>query len=136
MRSVSGILVDDTWITPSDIRDNLMTYGLTEEDANRLLDPTDKQNVPKAVRLLQTLAALPPLPTLSDPNTSKRRSAIDFIAETFGYFLRPFIDVDMNLEDQCKSLATYAHLTAAMYLKERLSFMTSALYADSQAIGE
>lgn len=33
-----------------------------------------------------------------------------------------------------QSLSTYAHVTAAMYLKHKLDFLTGALYADSQAI--
>ncbi|KAJ3963531.1 hypothetical protein EV361DRAFT_813318 [Lentinula raphanica] len=134
LRSWSGILVKDTVISSQDFCDALVAIGLTQEEARNLLDPADKQNVPKAVRLLQTLQTLQHLPTPTHPDEKKRRMAINFVVKTLNYFLRPFIDVDMNLEDQCRSLAIYTHLTAAMYLKGQLSFLTSALYADSQAI--
>ncbi|KAJ3814476.1 hypothetical protein F5876DRAFT_72907 [Lentinula aff. lateritia] len=60
--------------------------------------------------------------------------AIIFISDALNFFLQPFIDVTMDLEAQCLSLATYAHLAAAMFLRGHLSFLTSALYADSHAI--
>ncbi|KAJ3775493.1 hypothetical protein FB446DRAFT_609311, partial [Lentinula raphanica] len=134
LRGWSGILVNDTVISSQDFCKSLMMTGLEEEEARNLLDPADKQNVPKAVRLLQSLRAVHDLPAPAHPDERKRRTAINFVMETLDYFLQPFIDINMNLEDQCHSLAIYAHLTAAMYLKGRLSFLTSALYADSHAI--
>ncbi|KAF8868848.1 hypothetical protein CPB85DRAFT_1447627 [Mucidula mucida] len=119
LQSVSGILVDETYL------------------AKGLLDPADKQNVPKAVTLLQDLHSLgtdPDIAPVVDPASQQRARAIEFLAETLMYFTKPFIDVTMDLKDQCRSLATYAHLAAAVYLKEGLNFLTSALYADSQAI--
>jgi hypothetical protein len=56
------------------------------------------------------------------------------MAKVFEYFLLPFIDVEMDLSQQVKSLSTYAHLCTAMYFKHKLEFLTGALYADSQAI--
>lgn len=111
--------------------------GMTEHKAKGLLDPADKQNVPKAVTLLQDLHSLgtdPDIAPVVDPASQQRARAIEFLAETLMYFTKPFIDVTMDLKDQCRSLATYAHLAAAVYLKEGLNFLTSALYADSQAI--
>ncbi|KAF9012121.1 hypothetical protein BDZ89DRAFT_1167353 [Hymenopellis radicata] len=138
LRSVSGILVDETYLVPTDIQASLMRIpGMTEHKAKGLLDPADKQNVPKAVTLLQDLHSLgtdPDIAPVVDPASQQRARAIEFLAETLMYFTKPFIDVTMDLKDQCRSLATYAHLAAAVYLKEGLNFLTSALYADSQAI--
>ena len=50
-----------------------------------------------------------------------------------GYFVRPFIEVDMDLVDQLQNLATYSFLAAAMHIKHGSDCMTNALYADTQA---
>ncbi|KAJ7718702.1 hypothetical protein DFH07DRAFT_679653, partial [Mycena maculata] len=36
--------------------------------------------------------------------------------------------------EQVRSLSTYAHLTAALYIKHGTAYLTSPLYADSQAV--
>jgi hypothetical protein len=50
-----------------------------------------------------------------------------------GYFMCPFIDVDMILTNQLENLATYFFLAAAMYIRHGTNCLTSALYADTQA---
>lgn len=65
LRNNSGIIVNDTNIRPHDIIEHLSQLpGKTVEEAQQLLDPSDKQNVPKVVSLIQHLAmlnnALPP----------------------------------------------------------------------------
>jgi hypothetical protein len=50
-----------------------------------------------------------------------------------GYFMCPFIDVDMNLTNQLENLATYSFLAAAMHIRHGTNCLTSALYADTQA---
>ncbi|KAF9021980.1 hypothetical protein BDZ89DRAFT_1163453 [Hymenopellis radicata] len=138
LRSVTGVLVDDTYLLPSDIQASLLRIPeMTEHKAKGLLDPADKQNVPKAVTLLEELHSLhnrPDVPSPIEPGGQKRADSLAFLADTLMYFTKPFIDVTMSLRAQCRSLATYAHLAAAMYVKEGLNFLTSALYADSQAI--
>lgn len=108
---------------------------MTAEKAHQLLDPADKQNVPKAVNLLQCLLKLQdgaPIPSL--PPKVLRRRATSFFSEVLGYFLRPFITIDMTLSEQIRSLVTYAHLIAAMWRQHGTRFITGALYADSQAV--
>jgi hypothetical protein len=53
-----GTLIHGTTIIPQDILDNLISLGKSELDAKELLNPSDKQNVPKAVQLLQSLIKL------------------------------------------------------------------------------
>ena len=50
-----------------------------------------------------------------------------------GYFMHPFIDVDMNLTNQLENLATYSFLAAIMHIRHGTNCLTSALYADTQA---
>lgn len=99
-----------------------------------MLDPSDKQNVPKAVSLLQNLANISSLPSSGNPASSNRRESIDFIAEFMGYFLNPFINVTQSLSEQVQSLVTYAHLAARLQMWHGTSCLTGALYADSQAV--
>ena len=50
-----------------------------------------------------------------------------------GYFMRPFIEVDMDLTDQLQNLAIYSFLTGTIYIKHGSDCLTNALYADTQA---
>jgi hypothetical protein len=104
-------MVNDINIRPSDIVEQLaLLPEMTFEKACQLLDPPDKQNVPKAVTLLQSLLQIKHLLTSPDPSINRRQISISFVAEIFGYFLQPFITVDMSLSDQVQCLATYSFL--------------------------
>lgn len=59
LRNVDGVMVNDTQVLPTDIVENLSALpGVSREVALGLLDPADKQNVPKAVSLIQHLNML------------------------------------------------------------------------------
>ncbi|KAI0314862.1 hypothetical protein OF83DRAFT_1041650, partial [Amylostereum chailletii] len=106
---------------------------MSYEKAKDLLDPADKQNVPKAVNLIQNLLKLeteesiPMLPNI-------HMCYLVFTAKVFNCFMAPFITVTMSISQQIRSLSAYTHLATAMYIKSGLGFMNGALYADSQAI--
>jgi hypothetical protein len=102
--------------------------------AEELLNPADKQNVPKAVKLVEHLVSLRTLTPPLNPSESQRRRVLVFLARTLHLFVAPFTTVIMTPSQQIRSLSTYSHLAAAMYLKHRLGFLTGAPYADSQAI--
>lgn len=122
-------------VNSSDILRHLTDIpGMSLTTARELLNPADKQNVPKAVRLVQQLVALRSLPRLLNPTESQRRLHLVFLARTLDYFVSPFTKIELSLSQQICSLSTYAHITVAMYLKHRLGFLTGALYADSLAI--
>ena len=133
-RSPVGIQVGDVNITRYDTHQALQEL-MDPKAAASLLNPADKQNVPKAVNLIQSLHKVstkkPKHPT---PSVHSRIKAVGFVAKVLSFFLFPFIDVTMSLSEQIKSLSTYAHLVTALYRIHRLGFLTSALLADSQAI--
>ena len=106
---------------------------MTVEKAYQLLDPADKKNVPKAVTLLQSLLQLKDLPSPLNPTANVKQCAIVFVADMLGYFLWPFISVDMTLSEQVACLATYTFLVAGVQIKHGTACMTGALCADSQA---
>ena len=132
LRSILGIIIKDLNISPHDIVEQL-AFLMPVEKAHQLLDPVDKQNVPKAVTLVQSLLQLKDLPENDNPRISNNRQAILFVAEMMGYFMQPFISVSMTLSEQVKSLATYSFLAAAVQIKHGSACLTGALYADSQA---
>jgi hypothetical protein len=134
LRSVTGIMLDDNNILPDHIMEHLTDLpNMTVEKAYQLLDPADKQNVPKAVTLLQSLLQLKDLPPSPNPTVNTKRRAIVFVANMLGYFLRPFISVNMTLSEQVECLATYSFLAAGVQIKHGTACLTGALYADSQA---
>ena len=68
LRNNCGFLLDDILIRAEDIVELLTQLpDMTLEKAVQLLDPSDKQNVPKAVNLLQSLLKLKELPAFLDP---------------------------------------------------------------------
>lgn len=135
LRNFKGTLVHDTMISPPSVLRHLCRVpDMNRERALQLLDPSDKQNVPKAVSLVQELNKIQTLSIPENPSDAKMHSTLHFFSLTLNYFVSPFITPTMSLSEQVRSLAVYAHLTAALYLKHGTSCLTGALYADSQAV--
>lgn len=136
-----GITVNTSVITSDLIYKALVRVGkVSEERAKVLLNPTDKQNVPIAVNLIQCLMDLPAQARALSPSElaatglANKIDDIGFVADIFGYFMRPFIDVNMSISQQIRSLSTYAHLLTFLYRQHGSDFITTPLYADSQAV--
>jgi len=135
LRSPKGIQVGDTHITSGDTLRALEKLArMTPEKAALLLNPIDKQNVPKAVNLIQELFDLQNTNISGAPALITHIRSVTFIADVLSHFLFPFTNVTQSLSEQILSLSTYSHLITALYKKHALEFMTSALFADSQAI--
>lgn len=109
--------------------------GTNPSTVEALVDPADKQNVPKAVTLIQSLNQLKTLNTSRyTPSQMNEHRSLVAVGEIFSSFMDPFITVTMSLSDQLTSLSKYAHAAFVVYSKHSTNFMTSALYADSQAV--
>ena len=110
-------------------------HGMSEAKAQQLLDPADKENVPKAVTLLQAICNLRNFPLdLLLPSEQANLHRFHFLGEVLSSFLLPFIDISMSRDKQIISLVKYAHLICACWMRHGNSFMSGALYADGQAI--
>ena len=136
IRSPKGIQLGDINITSTFVLESLIKLpNMTSDKAASLLNPADKQNVPKAVNLLESLIDLGNLnfhrETPADFYKLKRTA---FLGRIFSFFLLPFVNVQMSLSSQIHSLSTYAHLLTALYYKHRTAFISSALYIDTQSI--
>jgi len=136
IRSSLGVQIGHLSLSYHDFHKALTDMaGLTPHKADTLLNPADKQNVPKAVNLLQTLeAGGSKVPTYVGMTYEDRLPRVYLVAKTLSCFLLPFITVEMTLSEQLQSLSTYSHLITAFFRNHRTSFMNSALFADSQAI--
>ena len=135
LQSREGLLVHTTVVNKNHLCSHLIQLeGISEKIVDSLVDPADKQNVPKAVALIQHLGQLRDLNTSSyTPSQLEEHHALTTLAEVLNSFTRPFIDVQMSLTDQLTSLVKYAHLAFFLYQKHGTQFMTSPLYSDSQA---
>ena len=135
LRSRSGIMVHRTIINKNHIRSHFIRLpGIDAKAIEPLINPADKQNVPKAVMLIQHLGQLRSLDTSSyTPSQLEEHRALWVLGEVFNAFMRPFIDVQMTLTEQVTSLAKYSHLIFSLYRRHGTQFLTSALYADTQA---
>ena len=113
----------------------LPKFKHNQNSVDALIDPADKQNVPKAVALIQSIDQLQHIDSTGfDPARLNKHRSLVTIGKIFSSFTNPFIDINMNLSEQLASLSKYAHAAFAVYLKHSTNFMTSALYADTQAI--
>jgi len=132
IRSRGGIQLGNIFLMSEDFLLAMTIFEtITEEQAIQLLNPADKQNVPKAVNLLQTLLDIHNINTIANPTQLHRVRAAVFVATILSYFLFPFIKVGMSLSEQIQSLSTYSHLVTTLFLRHRTGFMNSALFADS-----
>jgi hypothetical protein len=122
LRSPVGIMIHDTNITPQDTLENLVSLGMSLEKARESMNPADKQNVPKAVQLVQNLLKIETADCPVIPAAAHRHHRILFLAKVLSYFVAPFTNVNMSLCEQIRSLATYSHLAVAMYKKNALEF--------------
>ncbi|KAF6752932.1 hypothetical protein DFP72DRAFT_814901 [Ephemerocybe angulata] len=136
LRNTTGFMVGETNIKANDVLEHLTRLdGISQEVAQELLNPADKQNVPKAVTLLQHLGRLDETPYEDlSPAQQHRRNTLIFLGKFFELFLKPFITVDMSLSDQVESLVAFAHVATALYLEHQTASLTGALYADTQAV--
>ncbi|KAI0370301.1 hypothetical protein BV20DRAFT_944684, partial [Pilatotrama ljubarskyi] len=107
--------------------------GMNPAKVAELIDPSDHQNVPKAVQLLQKVRALTDLEASKfTPSEHKSHVALCLLGELFYAFLEPFFNLDLTLSEQLNLLSCYSPLAFIMYRHHQTSFMTSQLYADTQ----
>ncbi|KAK7015571.1 hypothetical protein VNI00_019065 [Paramarasmius palmivorus] len=135
LRSPEGITIGDLTTTRDDVLFSLEEIGIPHDRALRLLDPADKQNVPKATSLLQELFRVVGIDRESlTPSQLRRRTNISFLSTMLNYFLEPFVTNTLSLSDQIFSLSVFSHLAAALQTMHGSACLTGALYADTQSV--
>jgi hypothetical protein len=134
--SVGGTLILDFLLKTGTLSQQLLHIPeLTEEAIAPLIDPADHQNIPKAVKLLQSIVSILSLPTSDlDPTEGKVVEMITFIGVILQSLVEPFTNVELSLTEQLEHLSTYTHLSFVMFHLHRTSFSSNQLYADCQAM--
>ena len=136
LRAREGILVNKSIVNKNHLRSHLIRLPhIDSNSVEALIDPADKQNVPKAVTLIQSLGKLKSVDISGcSPSQASEYRSLVIVGEIFCSFINPFTITTTTLSDQLISLSKYAHAAFAVYSKHSTDFMTSALYADSQAV--
>ncbi|KII84375.1 hypothetical protein PLICRDRAFT_701936 [Plicaturopsis crispa FD-325 SS-3] len=136
IRTRDGIVIGDFVLNSETLTVHLLRIeGMTLPAVRSLINPADHQNVPMAVRLLQSLKAISLLP-IDDLNPTQRKahSAIELLSEMLSALVEPFVDVHLSLEEQLAKVSKYAHIAFVMFRKHGTNFMSNQLYADSQTM--
>ncbi|KIJ34834.1 hypothetical protein M422DRAFT_181602, partial [Sphaerobolus stellatus SS14] len=129
-------MVISTLLTRENITEELRSLGnISSKDFLALVDPGDHQNVPKAVKLLQSIAAVKELSKAGlSPAQLKIRGAISLLGTLLDAIVSPFTDVLKTLKKQLESLSLAAHLACALVYQHGVAFISGQLYHDLQAM--
>ncbi|KAJ7447664.1 hypothetical protein FB451DRAFT_1535824 [Mycena latifolia] len=115
--------------------ERLPDHDWSETSIHTLLDPSDAQDVPRAIKLLLCVVEISKLdPSDFDPSEAAEFEALCLLGEALDAMLQPFINTDLSLSEQIKSLIKFSHLLCALYIQNGTSFMPNQLYADIQAM--
>ena len=114
-----GSVVLGIKLTRGLIRRHLLDCGHYSEHITRILDPTDKQDVDLAYKLLKDLWSLPP----ADPGKSTQtyvdvREALRVYGQLANHLIFPYICTTLSLSEQLEHLSVAAHLTLALYVHD------------------
>lgn len=113
--------------------ERLPDHDWSETTLHALLDPSDAQDVPRAIKLLLCIVELGQLdPDDFDPSEMAEFEAICLLGELLDAWLQPFINVSLPLSEQIKSLVKFSHLLCALYMQNGTSFLPNQLYGDLQ----
>ncbi|KAJ7741552.1 hypothetical protein DFH07DRAFT_778032 [Mycena maculata] len=108
---------------------------LSETSLKALLNPSDAQDVPRAIKLLLCIMEIGKLdPEEFDPSEAAEFEALCLLGELFDAMLQPFINMELSLSEQIQSLIKFSHLLCALYIQNGTSFIPNQLYADLQAM--
>lgn len=98
-----------------------------------LLNPRDKQNVPKAVALLKLIHEFTVGPAPLDPIKKDVFNELKLLGILSSLLLSIFINLDINLIDQLLNLAHLSHLLLFIFRRHSTKFLTNNLYSDIQS---
>jgi len=133
--SVQGLTVNNVCINHTLLETWLIKLpDHTPQSIQALINPNDKQDVPRAIELLTAVISLRDASTAGfSPSDWKVREALVLTRELFHSIMEPFINRNLSLLGQVTLLSKYAHLAFALYRQHTTSFVSNQLYGDSQA---
>lgn len=107
----------------------------TPESVEILLNPSDPQDVPRAIELILAVSSLRFLDfTKFEPTQRDTFQALYIIGHLFQCLLHPFMTRELSLTQQIEYLSEFAHLSCALYRRHTTGYMSNQLYGDSQVM--
>lgn len=109
--------------------------GQDVDSVKKLLYPSDPQDVPRAIELMQAIVSLRSLQLDSqNPDIMADLDAIRLLSDLCEAVLEAYINPTLSLTEQVQYLSKYAHLAFAFFRQHRLAFMSNQLYGNSQCM--
>ncbi|KAJ7911246.1 hypothetical protein B0H13DRAFT_1485727, partial [Mycena leptocephala] len=113
--------------------ERLPNHDWSETTLHNLLDPSDAQDVPRAIKLLLCIVDVAQLDSEDfDPSDMAEFEAICLLGELLDAWLQPFINVELSLSEQIQSLVKISHLLCALYMQNGTAFLPNQVYGDLQ----
>lgn len=108
---------------------------LSDSKIDRMLDPTDPQNIQLSVDLIIAIKAVvtmidEPPTTDRNPSAEAEKNAVCLIGIAFWSFTEPFIRRDMSLSEQVRGLVKSIHIALAVFHRTGHQFMPPPMYLD------
>ncbi|TCD63849.1 hypothetical protein EIP91_004891 [Steccherinum ochraceum] len=106
---------------------------LSQLDVQRLMNPADSQDVPRAIEFLNGVYDVSQLP-FEDCAVGEdvEASHVGVVGEMFAAFTQAFINPEHSITQQVILLSKYAHMAFSLFRRYRESFMPFQLYGDTQ----
>ncbi len=103
-------------------------------EVDRLMDPADSQDVPRAISFIEAIEEVAALPTdpSCNPGELEEIRIVALLSDVLTAFMDPFISPSWSLTEQVVSLSKYAHLSCALFRDHGQNFMPNQLYSDTQ----
>ena len=131
-----GMAVNDVVVNRLILEEYLtLLPNQTRESVCKLLNPTDPQDVPRAIELICAVADLCSLATSGfNPSQMKTIAALQLIYTLVRTVVEPFVNPNLSLVEQMQYLSEYSHIALVLYQRNGHSFMSNQLYANSQVM--
>ncbi len=129
----NGCVVCGVHLMCAVIHQHFKDSGLTDTHINHVLNPTDKQDVVLAYKLLKDLWSLPVAnPDSSTPTYIKACEAMRVYGELSYHLIFPYTCVDLSLSEQLEHLSVAVHLVLALYILDDVwsHFIPTPLFVD------
>ena len=125
-----GIAVNNVAISTDTLKTHLISCGLSEESANILLAPNDKQDVVLMIKLLHALSSLKSATLNDSPLVHVTCQSLILLGRVYWNLLRAYLDTSISLNNQLVHLSTAAHLILAIYHHDKGEFIPVQTYFD------
>ena len=128
-----GSMVHGIKLTWGLIHKHLSNSGLTHVHIEHILNPTDKQDIVLAYRLLKDLWTLPPAdPDMNNQLYIEVHKALRLYGQFCYHLIFPYLCTELSLAEQLEHLSATKHLLLALYVHEdaRSHFVPMPLFVD------